>query len=65
MDMIADIAMPAAHWMELTCIRKSQGFLAAFGYTVKAIDPPRRGQNDLRSSWACTRPPACSHFDGG
>ena len=46
-DMIADIAMPAAHWMELDCIRKSQGASGAFGATVKAIDPPGEAKNDL------------------
>ena len=46
-DMIADIAMPAAHWMELDCIRKSQGSSGAFGATVKAIDPPGEAKNDL------------------
>ena len=46
-DMVADIVMPAAHWMELDCIRKSQGSSGAFGATVKAVDPPGEAKNDL------------------
>ena len=46
-DMAADIAMPAAHWLELDCIRKSQGSSGAFGATVKCIDPPGEAKNDL------------------
>ena len=46
-DMAADIAMPAAHWLELDCIRKSQGSSGAFGATVKAVDPPGDVKPDL------------------
>lgn len=46
-DLIADIAMPAAHWLELDCIRKSQGSSGAFGATCKAVDPPGEAKNDL------------------
>ncbi|MCI8366218.1 MAG: molybdopterin-dependent oxidoreductase [Eggerthellaceae bacterium] len=46
-DLVADVALPAAHWLELDCIRKSQGSSGAFGATVKAIDPPGEALNDL------------------
>ncbi|MCD8317005.1 MAG: molybdopterin-dependent oxidoreductase, partial [Eggerthellaceae bacterium] len=46
-DLVADIAMPAAHWLEVDCIRKSQGASGSFGATVAAIDPPGEAKQDL------------------
>ena len=46
-DLAADIVMPAAHWLEVDCIRKSQGSTGAFGATVKCIDPPGEAKQDL------------------
>jgi anaerobic selenocysteine-containing dehydrogenase len=46
-DLAADVAMPAAHWLELDCMRKSQGSSGAFGATVKCIEPPGEAKSDL------------------
>ncbi|MDR1712897.1 MAG: molybdopterin-dependent oxidoreductase [Coriobacteriales bacterium] len=46
-EMAADLLLPAAHWLELDCIRKSQGSSGAFGATVKAIEPPGEALDDL------------------
>ena len=45
---IADIVLPAAHWMELDCIRKSQGASGSFGATCKAVEPPAEAEPDLK-----------------
>ncbi|WP_281508590.1 molybdopterin-containing oxidoreductase family protein [Parvibacter caecicola] len=62
-DMIADIAMPAAHWLELDCIRKSQGSSGAFGATVKAIDPPGEAKNDLEIVVGIYKAAGVPYFD--
>ncbi len=62
-DMIADIAMPAAHWMELDCIRKSQGSSGAFGATVKAVDPPGEAKNDLEIVVGIFKAAGVPYFD--
>ena len=46
--LIADIVLPAAHWMELDCIRKSQGSSGSFGATCKAVEPPAEAEPDLK-----------------
>ena len=45
---VADIVLPAAHWMELDCIRKSQGSSGSFGATCKAVEPPAEAEPDLK-----------------
>lgn len=62
-DLIADIAMPAAHWLELDCIRKSQGSSGAFGATCKAIDPPGEAKNDLEIVANLYRAAGVPYFD--
>ena len=62
-DMVADIVMPAAHWMELDCIRKSQGSSGAFGATVKAIDPPGEAKNDLEIVVGLYKAAGIPYFD--
>lgn len=46
-DLVADILLPAAHWLEVDCMRKSQGSSGAFGATVRCIDPPGEAKPDL------------------
>ena len=43
----ADLVLPAAHWLELDCIRKAQGCSGDFGATCKAIEPPGEAKSDL------------------
>lgn len=43
---MADILLPAAHWLETDCPRLSQGSTGAFGATVKCIDPPGEARHD-------------------
>lgn len=62
-DLVADIAMPAAHWMELDCIRKSQGSSGAFGCTVKAVDPPGEAKNDLEIVVGIFKAAGVPYFD--
>lgn len=45
---MADIVLPCAHWMELDCIRKSQGSSGSFGVTCKVVDPPAEAEPDLK-----------------
>lgn len=37
---VCDVVLPAAHWLELSSPRASQGSSGAMGATVKCIDPP-------------------------
>ena len=62
-DMMADIAMPAAHWLELDCIRKSQGSSGAFGATVKAVEPPGEAKNDLEIVVGLYKAAGVPYFD--
>ena len=62
-DMVADIVMPAAHWMELDCIRKSQGSSGAFGATCKAIDPPGEAKNDMEIIVGIYKAAGVPYFD--
>ncbi|MCD8207040.1 MAG: molybdopterin-dependent oxidoreductase [Bacteroidales bacterium] len=62
-DMAADIAMPVAHWMELDCIRKSQGSSGAFGATCKAIDPPGEARPDLGAVVGLFQAAGMPYFD--
>jgi anaerobic selenocysteine-containing dehydrogenase len=41
-----DIVLPAAHWLELSSPRSSQGASGAMGATVKCIDPPGEAKFD-------------------
>ena len=45
-DGIADIALPAVHWLEMDCLRKSQGCAGGLGATVKCIDAPGECKSD-------------------
>ena len=45
---IADLVLPAAHWLEVDCIRKAQGSSGGFGATCRAIDPPGEAESDLK-----------------
>ena len=45
-DGIADIALPAVHWLEMDCLRKSQGCAGGLGATVKCIDAPGEAKPD-------------------
>ncbi|HJH44480.1 molybdopterin dinucleotide-binding protein [Gordonibacter sp. An232A] len=62
-DMVADVVMPAAHWLELDCIRKSQGSSGAFGATVKAVDPPGEAKNDLEIVVGIFKAAGVPYFD--
>ena len=43
---VCDIVLPAAHWLELSSPRTSQGSSGAMGATVKCIDPPGEAKFD-------------------
>ena len=43
---LCDIVLPAAHWLELSSPRSSQGSSGAMGATVKCIDPPGEAKFD-------------------
>ncbi len=43
---LCDIVMPAAHWLELSSPRSSQGASGGMGATVKCIDPPGEAKFD-------------------
>ncbi len=45
-DGVADIVMPAIHWLEMDCLRKSQGSAGGIGATCKAIEPPGETKSD-------------------
>ncbi|OUO89866.1 molybdopterin dinucleotide-binding protein [Gordonibacter sp. An230] len=45
-DGIADVVLPAAHWLEMDCLRKSQGGAGALGATVKCIESPGEAKPD-------------------
>ena len=62
-DGCADIAMPAAHWMELDCIRKSQGSSGAFGATVKCVEPPGEAKPDLGLTVELYKAAGVPYFD--
>ncbi|MCD8316257.1 MAG: molybdopterin-dependent oxidoreductase, partial [Eggerthellaceae bacterium] len=49
---MADILLPAAHWLEVDCPRLSQGASGARGATVAAIDPPSDCKTDLEIAMA-------------
>lgn len=44
---MADILLPAQHWMETNCPRMSQGPSGGEGATVRAIDPPADTKADI------------------
>ncbi len=43
---LCDIVLPAAHWLELSSPRSSQGSSGAMGATVKCIEPPGEAKFD-------------------
>ncbi|MCR2037814.1 molybdopterin-containing oxidoreductase family protein [Adlercreutzia caecimuris] len=43
---VCDIVLPAAHWLELSSPRSSQGSSGAMGATIKCIDPPGEAKFD-------------------
>ncbi len=43
---VCDIVLPAAHWLELSSPRTSQGASGVMGATVKCIDPPGEAKFD-------------------
>ena len=43
---LCDIVLPAAHFLELSSPRSSQGASGAMGATVKCIDPPGEAKFD-------------------
>ncbi|MBQ6586362.1 MAG: molybdopterin-dependent oxidoreductase, partial [Coriobacteriales bacterium] len=47
---LADIILPAAHWLELDSPRMSQGASGAIGATVKCIEPPGEARSDVAIS---------------
>ena len=47
---MADILLPAEHWLESSCPRMSQGPSGAMGATVRAIDPPADVLHDVEIS---------------
>jgi anaerobic selenocysteine-containing dehydrogenase len=63
-EMAADLLLPAAHWTELDCIRKSQGSSGAFGATVKCIDPPGEAKPDLEIVMRIFKAMGVPYFDG-
>lgn len=44
---IADLLLPAAHWLEVDCIRKSQGSSGGNGATIRCVQPPGEAKSDL------------------
>lgn len=44
---MADILLPAEHWIEVDCPRLSQGASGARGATVRAVEPPADVRSDL------------------
>ena len=49
---MADILLPAEHWLETNCPRLSQGSSGARGATVRAIEPPANVMADLEVAMA-------------
>ena len=49
---MADILLPAEHWLETNCPRLSQGCSGARGATVRAIEPPANVMADLEVAMA-------------
>ena len=47
---MADIILPAAHWLEVNSPRMSQGASGAVGATCKCIDPPGEAQVDYMTT---------------
>ena len=47
---MADILLPAEHWIETNCPRLSQGAHGARGATVRAVDPPADVKADLETA---------------
>ncbi|MCR5582882.1 MAG: molybdopterin-dependent oxidoreductase [Eggerthellaceae bacterium] len=51
---MADIILPCQHWLELSCVRVSQGASGGIGLTQQAIEPPADTKFDydiLRLLW--------------
>jgi len=44
---MADILLPAHHWLETDCPRQSQGAAGAIGATVRCIEPPADTMHDI------------------
>ena len=44
---LADILLPCTHWLEIDCVRSSQGSHGAMGATCKVIDPPGEAKFDV------------------
>ena len=49
---MADILLPAEHWIETNCPRLSQGASGARGATVRAVEPPADVMADLETAMA-------------
>ena len=45
---MADVLLPAAHWLEVDAPRMSQGATGAIGATIQCIDPPGEAKMDTQ-----------------